>query len=100
MTGGGFSGCTINIVRSEAVEELAEKIRNQYRSATQIDADVYVVNADDGAREERVSVPGADRGPRAGSPRGVVDATGSRLIARISIARIVTRSLPLSVLTA
>jgi hypothetical protein len=22
------------------------------------------------------SVPGADRGPRAGSPRGVVDATG------------------------
>jgi len=23
------------------------------------------------------SVPGADRGPRAGSPRGVVDATGS-----------------------
>ena len=26
------------------------------------------------------SVPGADRGPRAGSPRGVVDATGSRLL--------------------
>jgi len=24
-----------------------------------------------------VSEPGADRGPRAGSPRGVVDATGS-----------------------
>jgi hypothetical protein len=26
-----------------------------------------------------VSEPGADRGPRAGIPRGVVDATGSRL---------------------
>ena len=26
----------------------------------------------------KVSVPGADRGPRAGSPRGVVDATGSK----------------------
>ena len=25
-----------------------------------------------------VSEPGADRGPRAGSPRGVVDATGSK----------------------
>ncbi|HCX28743.1 MAG TPA: hypothetical protein DHU55_03080, partial [Blastocatellia bacterium] len=25
----------------------------------------------------RTSEPGADRGPRAGSPRGVVDATGS-----------------------
>ena len=44
------------------------------------------------------SVPGADRGPRAGSPRGVVDATGSPPIARIELARIVTRSLPLSVL--
>ncbi len=28
--------------------------------------------------ELKMSVPGADRGPRAGSPRGVVDATGSR----------------------
>src|SRR5437016_4077393 len=32
------------------------------------------------------SVPGADRGPRAGSPHGVVDATGSHRIARIEIA--------------
>src|SRR5437762_8824134 len=45
------------------------------------------------------SVPGADRDPRAGSPRGVVDATGSQLIARIEFARMFTRSLPLPVLT-
>src|SRR5437016_13933635 len=45
------------------------------------------------------SVPGADRGPRAGSPRGVVDATGSQSSARIESARAVTRSLPLPVLT-
>ncbi len=31
-----------------------------------------------------LSVPGADRGPRAGSPRGVVDATGSQFTARSS----------------
>jgi hypothetical protein len=31
------------------------------------------------------SVPGADRGPRAGSPRGVVDATGSRFTGRSSL---------------
>src|SRR6266536_2892279 len=43
------------------------------------------------------SVPGADRGPRAGSPRGVVDATGS-LCDVPEIAR-ETRSLPLPVLT-
>ena len=77
MTGGGFGGCTINIVRSEAVEEFSGKIRKEYRLATQIDPDVYVVKADDGARAERASEPGVDRGPRAGSPRGVVDATGS-----------------------
>ena len=29
-------------------------------------------------RDAMKSAPGADRGPRAGSPRGVVDATGSR----------------------
>ena len=76
MTGGGFGGCTINIVRTEAVEEFSGKIRKEYRSATQIDPGVYVVKADDGAREEFVSVPGADRGSRAGSPPGVVVATG------------------------
>ena len=45
------------------------------------------------------SVPGADRGPRAGSPRGVVDATGSERIPKIDIANLITRSLPLPVLT-
>jgi hypothetical protein len=30
-----------------------------------------------GDEELMRSVPGADRGPRAGNPRGVVDATGS-----------------------
>ena len=39
------------------------------------------------------SVPGADRGPRAGSPRGVVDATGSQLTPGIARDRTVTRSL-------
>ena len=42
------------------------------------------------------SVPGAVRGPRAGSPRGVVDATGS--IAGVACA-VVTRSLSLPVPT-
>ncbi|HEV2903869.1 MAG TPA: hypothetical protein VGW32_02420, partial [Pyrinomonadaceae bacterium] len=42
------------------------------------------------------SEPEADRGPRAGSPRGVVDATG--FISR-QVAIIITGSLPLPVLT-
>ena len=45
------------------------------------------------------SVPGADRGPRAGSPRGVVDATGLRHITRILIAAILAGRYSLPVLT-
>ncbi len=44
------------------------------------------------------SVPGADRGPQAGSPIGVVDATGSGLLDLASLS-VLTRSLPLTVLT-
>ena len=32
------------------------------------------------------SVPGAGRGPRAGSPRGVVDATGASTLRMVEIA--------------
>ncbi len=45
-------------------------------------------------RQTEVSEPGADRGPRAGSPRGVVVATGSNSQVDFAI-----RSLPLLVLT-
>jgi galactokinase len=51
MTGGGFGGCTINIVRSDAVDEFRESIETEYRAATNIKPDVYVVEADEGARE-------------------------------------------------
>src|SRR5712672_108372 len=45
------------------------------------------------------SEPGAYRGPRAGSPRGVVVATGLLRVSKVEIARTGTRSLPLPVLT-
>jgi galactokinase len=59
MTGGGFGGCTINIVRKEALESFTHTVTRDYRAATDLDPDVYVVNAGDGAREEVVSEPGA-----------------------------------------
>ena len=59
MTGGGFGGCTINIVRKEALESFTHTVTRDYRAATDLDPDVYVVNAGDGAREEFVSEPGA-----------------------------------------
>jgi galactokinase len=55
MTGGGFGGCTINLVKTEAVDEFKRKVANEYKLATQIDADIYVSKAGAGAREITVS---------------------------------------------
>lgn len=54
MTGGGFGGCTINLVRPDAVADFSDYVKREYRAVTNIDADVYVVKADDGAREESI----------------------------------------------
>lgn len=52
MTGGGFGGCTINVVRPDGVEDFREFVSRGYQAATNICPDVYVVKADEGAREE------------------------------------------------
>jgi galactokinase len=54
MTGGGFGGCTINVVRPDAVDDFSNEVTKEYRAATNIDPDVYVVRADNGACEEIV----------------------------------------------
>ena len=52
MTGGGFGGCTINLVAVEAVGEFTQTIRNSYVQATGKTSGVYICSAADGA--ERV----------------------------------------------
>jgi len=52
MTGGGFGGCTINIVAHQDLESFDREIAKEYRAATGIDPDIYVVKPDDGTREE------------------------------------------------
>ena len=51
MTGGGFGGCTINLVRDGLVEQFRDEIRAAYREATRIDADIYVSTAGAGVTE-------------------------------------------------
>jgi galactokinase len=51
MTGGGFGGCTVNLVREENAADFAAQIRERYRAATGIDAQIYLCSAEDGARE-------------------------------------------------
>lgn len=50
MTGGGFGGCTVNLVRAECVEEFRTKIAEGYERATGKRAEIYVCTASDGAK--------------------------------------------------
>jgi galactokinase len=48
MTGGGFGGCTINVVRSDKVEEFQAKVRTDYAKVTGKPPEIYVCTAADG----------------------------------------------------
>ncbi len=51
MTGGGFGGCTINLVKSEAVASFAEKVKIRYKQQTSLNPEIYVSNAGAGVTE-------------------------------------------------
>jgi galactokinase len=52
MTGGGFGGCTVSLVKSEDAEKFAEKISERYQSTIGTQPDVYVCSAANGASAE------------------------------------------------
>ena len=49
MTGGGFGGCTINLVRAEAVDRFADQVGRRYHEATGIIPQFLVCRPGDGA---------------------------------------------------
>jgi galactokinase len=51
MTGGGFGGCTINIVEDASVEEFRRKVAYGYEQATDLKPEIYICAAADGAQE-------------------------------------------------
>jgi galactokinase len=48
MTGGGFGGCTVNLVATAAVDDFRARITDRYRERTGANADVYVCSASQG----------------------------------------------------
>lgn len=50
MTGAGFGGCTVNLVKEDTVDELIEKVGKAYHAVTGLKADFYVAEVGDGAR--------------------------------------------------
>jgi galactokinase len=50
ITGGGFGGCTVNLVAASQVEAFTAAMRDGYLEATGITAEIYNSRASDGAR--------------------------------------------------
>ncbi len=50
MTGGGFGGCTINLVDSISIEAFRERVGREYQRATGQQPEIYVCSACDGVR--------------------------------------------------
>lgn len=48
MMGGGFGGCTINLVREEAVEELTQKVSMAYEKVMGLPLTTYIATIGDG----------------------------------------------------
>lgn len=49
ITGGGFGGCSVNVVRTEMAKEFVVTVRQQYAAKTGIRADCFVCTPSDGA---------------------------------------------------
>jgi galactokinase len=49
MTGGGFGGCTVNLVREDAVDAFRDAVLREYPRRTGLLPNVYVTRAVDGA---------------------------------------------------
>ncbi|MGB7022813.1 MAG: hypothetical protein WBD73_03370, partial [Candidatus Acidiferrales bacterium] len=51
MTGAGFGGCTINLIRPNDAAGFAAELAQSYEEKTRIKPDVYLCRASDGVEE-------------------------------------------------
>ena len=51
ITGGGFGGCTVNIVKNDAVDAFVEKINKEYPEKVGHDAEIYFASIGEGAHK-------------------------------------------------
>ena len=51
MTGAGFGGCTVSIIKKDKVEDFINVVGQKYKEIIGYDADFYVANVGEGTRE-------------------------------------------------
>lgn len=51
MTGGGFGGCTVSLVKDEAIDEFIGKVGAEYEAKIGIKPDFYIAEIGDGAKK-------------------------------------------------
>ncbi|WP_147804415.1 galactokinase [Alkalicoccus halolimnae] len=51
MTGAGFGGCTVSLIKEEGLEDVLGRISDAYKSAVGKEAEFYIVGIGDGAKE-------------------------------------------------
>ena len=51
MTGGGFGGCTVSLVKDEAIDAFVAQVGKAYEEKTGIHPDFYVAEIGDGVHE-------------------------------------------------
>lgn len=51
MMGGGFGGCTINLIRSESVDKVVEETTEAYKTDLDRELKVYFVSIEDGTKQ-------------------------------------------------
>ncbi|MGH9550487.1 MAG: galactokinase, partial [Terriglobales bacterium] len=57
MTGAGFGGCTVALMRSDSIEQFIAEVLPQYEHESGRTAEVYVCSAVDGAETIPAALP-------------------------------------------
>ena len=51
MTGGGFGGCTVSVVKDEAIDTFKEQVSKNYHQKTGLKPEIYVAQISDGSKK-------------------------------------------------